>query len=113
MAVNSVADMPLVAGASRRGVGLWAKQVQTGATANGGGANLTVQTPFKEVLSAVATISAAAPPGATAVIVVAQVNASNKSQVLLERYSADASATPAWVDATTDLLVNLVVAGLE
>lgn len=113
MAVNAVGDAPLVAGASRRGVSLWTKQVQTGVTANGGGSNLTVQTPFSQVLSAVACISAAAPLGDGASIVVAQINPSNPSQVLLERYQNTGGTDPTLVDSTTDILVNLIVAGIE
>lgn len=113
MAVNAIGDAPLVKGESRRGLSLWAKQVQLGSTANGGGSALTQQTPFSTCIAAMATISAVAPLGAAGAVVVAAVNPANPSQVLLERYQADSSATPAWVDSTTDLLVNLIVVGYE
>lgn len=110
MAVNAVGDAPLARGVSRRGLSVWAKQVQTGTTANGGGSALTQVTPFREIIAAYASLNAAAPPGATGVIIATSISGGN---VLLARYQADASATPAWVNSTTDILVNLIVVGVE
>lgn len=111
MAVNAVGDAPLVKGASRRGLSIWAKKVQTGATANGGGALLTQATPFQSIVAAFATLDAGVtPPGAAGALVSCSISGAN---VLIERYQLDASATPAWVDSTTDMLVNLIVVGVE
>lgn len=106
---GNVGEAPRTRGEARiDGLHLWYNEVQTG-----GGANpVTVQTPFRTVKTAVACINAAAPLGAAGAVVVAKVNPSDASQVLLERYQADNSATPAWVDSTTDLLVNVIVVGV-
>lgn len=88
------------------GIGVWTKAVQTGAGAN----PITVVTPFKKLTGSVAVIDATAPFGAAAATVATHV-AANGRDILLERYQADASATPAWIDSTTDILVTIIAVG--
>lgn len=111
MAVNAVGDAPLIAGASRRGLSLWAKKVQTGTTANGGGGQLTQATPFVNgIVSAVACIDAAAPLGDGASVVAVSTSGAN---VLIERYQNTGGTDPTLVDSTTDILVDLIVVGYQ